>query len=64
MALPSQAVGQHKRMAMGQGKVGFKAGGTVAPGRGAGMPMNPITKAKMGNGIPGFKKGGSAKGKC
>lgn len=30
-----------------------------------GQPMNPLTKAKMNNGIPGYKKGGSTKGcKC
>lgn len=26
-----------------------------------GAPMSPITKVKMQNGIPGYKKGGSAK---
>ena len=38
-------------------------GGLVKPLKGA--PMSPITKAKMQNGIPGYKKGGSTKGsKC
>lgn len=67
-------VNQHKRMAMGE-KVGFAKGGPVAansltPASGVapmrGMPMSPLTKAKMANGIPGFKNGGAAKkgGKC
>lgn len=34
-------------------------GGLIKPLKGA--PMNPITKAKMQNGVPGYKKGGSAK---
>lgn len=30
-----------------------------------GQPMNPLTKAKMNNDIPGYKKGGTAKScKC
>ena len=75
MASNSQ-VGQHKRMAMGQ-KVGFAKGGAVVVaakpatpggvmGPIKGQPMSPLTKAKMNNGIPGFKKGGSTKdcGKC
>jgi len=26
-----------------------------------GVPMSPLTKAKMNNGIPGYKKGGKIK---
>jgi len=29
-----------------------------------GVPMSPLTKAKMQNGIPGYKKGGPAKKGC
>lgn len=49
---------QHKRMAEGQ-KVGFKTGGSVPKPLKTGVPDSPITKAKMANGIPGMKKGGS-----
>ena len=51
-------------MAAGEKDVGFKKGGGVMPAI-KGQPMNPLTKAKMNNGVPGFKKGGPAKGcKC
>ena len=36
------------------------AGGNV-PFLKSGKPMSPITKAKMQNGIPGFKSGGKVK---
>ncbi len=29
-----------------------------------GQPMNPLTKAKMNNGVPGYKKGGTATKGC
>ena len=29
-----------------------------------GMPMNPVTQAKMQNGVPGMKKGGKSKAKA
>lgn len=29
-----------------------------------GVPMSPLTKVKMQNGIPGYKDGGKAKKKC
>ena len=71
MALPSQAVGQHKRMAMGQGKVGFAKGGAVPSPMPAlpmrarvAVPMSPLEVAKRNNVVPGFKKGGSAKKGC
>lgn len=61
---------QHKRMAMGE-PVGFAKGGMVKAARNVmpatpvgqikGTPMSPLTKAKMQNGIPGYKKGGTAK---
>ena len=73
MALPSQAIGQHKRMAAGNMKVGFARGGVVTPpspmpalpvrARVA-VPMSPLEVAKRNNGVPGFKKGGSAKKGC
>lgn len=62
-------INQHKRMAMGQ-SVGFASGGPVAKPKGGvmpaikGQPMNPLTKAKMNNGIPGFKAGGKVKCGC
>jgi hypothetical protein len=48
-----------------------KAGGGVVPkvvknispkasAHAKGTPMNPMTKMKMSNGIPGFKRGGKA----
>jgi len=67
MAISKSLVPQHKRMATGE-PVGFKKGGLVPAARslmpatpvGAikGAPMSPLTKAKMDNGIPGYKKGG------
>lgn len=48
---------------------GHATGGRIKP-KGVmpatkGQPMNPLTKAKMNNGIPGYKKGGIIKGcKC
>lgn len=29
-----------------------------------GQPMNPLTKAKMNNGVPGYKAGGKVKCGC
>lgn len=51
---------QHKRMAMGAGKIGFKDGGSLPAPKidKSGVPMSPLTKAKRANGVPGFKKGG------
>lgn len=64
MSISKSPINQHKRMAAGEKDVGFKKGGGVMPAI-KGQPMNPLTKAKMNNGIPGFKKGGPAKGcKC
>ena len=68
----TDAINQHKAMAMGK-KPAFAKGGPVgskALTAGVmpaikGQPMSPITKAKRNNGIPGFKNGGSVKGeKC
>lgn len=67
----SDAINQHKKLAMGQ-PVKMAAGGPVKSltHKGVmpaikGQPMDPITKAKRNNGIPGYKKGGSVKGgKC
>lgn len=61
-------INQHKRMAMGQ-SVGFAKGGSVPKLSGVmpaikGQPMNPLTKAKMNNGVPGFKAGGKVKCGC
>lgn len=50
----------------------YKAGGGLAPNpvkniapkaavHAKGTPMNPITKMKLTNGIPGFKRGGQIK---
>lgn len=49
---------QHTRMAMGEKLTGqaLKKGGRVT-----GMPMNPITKARRSNGIPGMKDGGKCR---
>ncbi len=61
MALPSEAIGQHKRMAMGK-TVGFKSGGLV-PSTSflkSGKKDSPLETAKRNNGIPGFKAGGKA----
>lgn len=72
MALPKEAINLHKQNAMGK-KVGFAGGGMVPQARSvmpalpvrarAAVPMSPLEVAKRNNGIPGFKKGGSAKGK-
>lgn len=62
-------INQHKRMAMGE-SVGFAKGGAVTSRiKGVmspikGQPMNPLTKAKMNNGIPGYKVGGKVKPGC
>lgn len=52
---------QHKRMAMGQDRVGFKKGGMVPAPKvlKSGAPESPLTKAKHANGIPGMKRGGA-----
>lgn len=34
---------------------------TKPTGRPKGLPMNPVTKMKMQNGVPGFKSGGKCK---
>jgi len=60
-------ISQHKRMAMGKGlSERPREGGRFAKGGSTGelktgIPTTPITDAKRANGIPGFKKGGSAK---
>ena len=51
----------HKKMAMGK-MPEFKAGGAV-PYLKSGKPDSPLEMAKRNNGIPGFKKGGTAKSK-
>ncbi len=67
-------INQHKRMAMGK-SIGMAKGGAVVIGAKAsppsgvmpaikGQPMSPLTKAKMTNGIPGYKAGGKVKGGC
>lgn len=52
---------QHKRMAMGQDRVGFKKGGMVPNPKvvKGGVPNTPLTDVKRVNGIPGMKKGGA-----
>ena len=48
----------------------YSAGGPVVIKRGGvmpiikGQPMNPITKAKRNNGVPGYKAGGKTKPGC
>ena len=51
----------HKLQAMGGVKMA--KGGKVMMPAPTGVPMNPITQAKMNNGVPGMKKGGKAKAK-
>ncbi len=67
----SDAINQHKRMAMGHG---MKKGGAVPPGPPTpvvsqemptkppnlktGMKASPLTVARAKNGIPGMNKGG------
>lgn len=68
------AISQHKSMAMGQsiGHVAPASSNTYAKGGRVGgvmsaikgQPMSPIQKAKMNNGVPGFKKGGPMKKGC
>ena len=72
MASNSQ-VPQHKRLAMGEA-AGFAKGGMVPGARSImpatpvgpmkGVPMSPLTKARMNNGIPGYKKSGNSKAGC
>lgn len=57
--MASNAIPQHKQMAMGQ-KPAFKAGGPV-PFLKSGKKDSPLETAKRSNGIPGFKKGGKVK---
>ncbi len=60
----SKNVSQHKRMAMGPQVTGMRNGGAVGEQpRKTGVAMNPLTKSKMMNGVPGLKDGGSTK-KC
>lgn len=68
----ADAINQHKKLAMGK-PVGFAKGGAVGAKsltpKGVmpaikGQPMSPLTKAKMNNGIPGFKSGGKVKKGC
>lgn len=58
--MKNSLIPQHKRLATGQ-SVGFKKGGYVSPSNNlkTGIPDTPLTKAKINNGIPGMKKGGS-----
>lgn len=53
MALPKEAVGQHKRMAMGEKDVGFKKGGAIETPKKGSADANQKGKAE------GFKRGGS-----
>lgn len=64
MAISDSKISQRKRMAMGEGKIGFKDGGSLPAPKidKSGVPMSPLTKAKRDNGIPGFKKGGRNRG--
>jgi hypothetical protein len=69
MASSDSLIPQHKRMAAGKSAV-FARGGSVPspmpslPMRArVAVPMSPLEVAKRNNGVPGFKKGGSAKGK-
>jgi hypothetical protein len=56
----SDAINQHKRMAMGQG---MKKGGLVKPVSASppksGLKNSPIENVKRANGVPGMKKGGA-----
>ena len=54
-------VQQHKQMAMGGNITGTKVVGMKSGGMVKGVQVNPITAAKMGNGVPGFAKGGKKK---
>ena len=63
MTLPSEAIGQHKRLAMGKSNVGFKSGGSTGFLK-SGKKDSPLELAKRANGIPGFKSGGKAKKGC
>lgn len=61
----SKAISQHKQLAMGATKPGYKKGGAVAPMKAAapvksGFKDGPMEKAKRANGIVGLKKGGMA----
>lgn len=57
-------ISQHKRLAMGQPVNKMAMGGSVpraTPSVGSqmkGAPMNPLTKSRHSNGVPGMKKGG------
>lgn len=55
-------INQHKQLAMGK-KTGFAKGGSVVSPmkKPSGKAANPIIAEKMGNGVPGMKKGGRAK---
>lgn len=66
----SDAINQHKRMAMGGGgnsNSNYKVGGTVrgpnvtpvgAPAKTATGGGSPLTSARRNNGVPGMNKGG------
>lgn len=62
--MANKAIPQRKRLAMGEQINKYAAGGMVLP-KATGIKsqvkrqMNPLTKAKMSNGVPGLKKGGS-----
>ena len=53
---------QSKQACYAKGGVVVKAAGVMPAIKG--QPMNPITKAKMNNGIPGYKAGGKVKSSC
>jgi hypothetical protein len=67
--MASEAVSQHKRMAMNKstGHVSrvssFAKGGSTGNLK-TGIKENPITVSKMNNGVPGMKKGGKTKDGC
>jgi hypothetical protein len=61
--MADKAIPQRKRLAMGEVPHKYAAGGMVLP-KAAGIKsqvkrkMNPLQKAKMQNGVPGYCEGG------
>ena len=72
----SDAINQHKRMAMGKSAQGYARGGSVGnvnatpvgggalvPKPGGGLPRGALATARRNNGVPGMCSGGRVKGK-
>ena len=64
--MKDKGVSLHKRLACGDTMKGYKSGGHVNVGQGDRpvKPMDPLTKARMNNGVRGMKDGGKVNGKC